>query len=202
MSAFHSNAERLLAKAGGSKRKLRGISHPCNAAERNGKGEAKRRSAQVPARKIGETACGRVGAGPLAAFACQQRTILLSHRVSEQSGLERFQIVRSILIIAGQEIGNVRYMTSTFGNRSSDRAAFQRRSRATQAEECRARKRRNSDHTDTHRPLLRITHASYALRELVGTAGKAHHPRSGHNSRRPDEGHPKQKRGWGAATEP
>jgi hypothetical protein len=82
------HAERHLAKAGGSKRKLRGIPTLGTRAEAaSGKGGAKRRSAQanrVPAgrsfpvgweaRKIGETACGRGrGSAPLGedvAFAC------------------------------------------------------------------------------------------------------------------------------------
>ena len=62
------HAERHLAKAGGSKRKLRGI--PTLATEQGGveRAERTRRSAQATARKIGEAACGRVGAGPLAVF--------------------------------------------------------------------------------------------------------------------------------------
>ena len=56
------HAERHLAKAGGSKRKLRGI--PTLEAKQGGAERAK--VCTSGARKIGETACARVGAGPLA----------------------------------------------------------------------------------------------------------------------------------------
>ena len=55
------HAERHLAKAGGSKRKLRGI--PTLEAKQGGAERAK--VCTSGARKIGETACGRVGASPL-----------------------------------------------------------------------------------------------------------------------------------------
>src|ERR1700722_6142356 len=61
-SAFQPNAERHLAKAGGSKRKLRGL--PTLVTEQ---GEVARAEVCTSgARKIGEAACGRVGAGTLA----------------------------------------------------------------------------------------------------------------------------------------
>ena len=45
-----------------------GYPHPCNGAGRSGKGGANAEVCTSAARKIGEAACGRVGAGPLAAL--------------------------------------------------------------------------------------------------------------------------------------
>ena len=55
------HAERLLAKAGGSKRKGRGISHPWNEAKREWKGRSEAEGCTSEARKTGETPCGREG---------------------------------------------------------------------------------------------------------------------------------------------
>jgi hypothetical protein len=55
------HAERLLAKAGGSKRKGRGISHPWNEAKREWKGRSEAEGCTSEARKPGETPCGREG---------------------------------------------------------------------------------------------------------------------------------------------
>src|ERR1700749_4357218 len=63
------HAERLLAKAGGSNCKERGISHPCNGAQREWKGRSKAEGCTSEARKPGETPCGREGAElPLGGF--------------------------------------------------------------------------------------------------------------------------------------
>jgi outer membrane receptor protein involved in Fe transport len=43
---------------------LKSYPHPCNGAGRSGKGGAYAEVCTSAARKIGETACGRVGAGP------------------------------------------------------------------------------------------------------------------------------------------
>jgi hypothetical protein len=54
MRGMYLHAERLLAKAGVARRKGRGISHPWRGSRRrNGKGEAKRRSAQAQRGRLG-----------------------------------------------------------------------------------------------------------------------------------------------------
>ena len=62
------HAERLLAKAGGSNCKGRGISHPWNGAQWEWKGRSKAEGCTSEARKLGETPCGREGGAPLGAF--------------------------------------------------------------------------------------------------------------------------------------
>jgi hypothetical protein len=48
------HAERLLAKAGGSKRKGRGISHPCNEAKPEWKGRSEAEAAQAKRGSLGK----------------------------------------------------------------------------------------------------------------------------------------------------
>jgi hypothetical protein len=62
------HAERLLAKAGGSNCKGRGISHPWNEAQREWKWRSKVEGCTSEARKPGETPCGREGRTPLRSF--------------------------------------------------------------------------------------------------------------------------------------
>jgi hypothetical protein len=70
--AFHAvvrgmylHAERLLAKAGASKCKERGITHPWNEAQREWKGRSAAEGCTSEARKPGETPCPREGRTPL-----------------------------------------------------------------------------------------------------------------------------------------